>query len=55
MTTKYTKSEIIKMVDDYFRSKNCKNLYKDKCINFKGETKNTKENEVTIITINNFI
>lgn len=49
MTTKYTKSEIIKMVDDYFRSKNCKNLYKDKCINFKGETKNTKENYSKVI------
>ncbi len=49
MTTKYTKSEIIKMVDDYFQSKECKNLYKEKCINFKGETKDTKENYSKVI------
>lgn len=37
------------MVDDYFQSKECKNLYKEKCINFKGETKDTKENYSKVI------
>ena len=45
----YTKAEVTKMVSSYFKDKDCKNLYKDKCINFTGETKDTKENYSKVI------
>lgn len=49
MPKNYTKSEITQMVAQYFQSNECKNLYKDKCINFTGETKDTKENYSKVI------
>ena len=49
MSGPYTKSEIIKMVSSYFNENDCNNLYKDKCINFTGETKDTKENYSKVI------
>ena len=44
-----TKSEIINRIFSYFKDNNCKNLYKDACINYKGVTKGTKENYSTVI------
>lgn len=49
MSKSYTKSEVIQMVASYFQAKDCKNLYKDNCINFTGETKDTKENYSKVI------
>ena len=49
MSKNYTKSEITQMVAQYFQTKDCKNLYKDRCINFTGETKDTKENYAKVI------
>ena len=49
MPKNYTKSEITQMVAQYFQSNECKNLYQDKCINFIGETKDTKENYPKVI------
>ena len=49
MAKTYTKSEVIQMVASYFQTNDCKNLYKDKCINFIGETKDTKENYSKVI------
>lgn len=49
MAKTYTKSEVIQMVTSYFQAKDCKNLYKDNCINFTGETKDTKENYSKVI------
>ena len=49
MAKTYTKSEVIQMVTSYFQAKDCKKLYKDNCINFTGETKDTKENYSKVI------
>ena len=49
MAKTYTKSAVIQMVASYFQAKDCKNLYKDNCINFTGETKDTKENYSKVI------
>ena len=49
MSNSYTKSEIINRIFSYFKDNNCKNLYKDACINYKGVTKGTKENYSTVI------
>ncbi len=49
MSRTYTKAEVTKMVSSYFKDKDCKNLYKDKCINFTGETGDTKENYSKVI------
>ncbi len=49
MAKTYTKLEVIQMVASYFQANDCKNLYKDKCINFRGETKDTKENYSKVI------
>ena len=37
------------MVSQYFKDKNCKNLYKDGCINYVGVTKDTKEDYSKVI------
>ncbi len=49
MSITYTKAEVTKMVSSYFKAKDCKNLYNDKCINYNGETKDTKENYSKVI------
>ena len=49
MSKTYTKSAVIQMVASYFQAKDCKNLYKDNCIIFTGETKDTKENYSKVI------
>ena len=49
MSKTYTKAEVTKMVSSYFKANDCKNLYKDKCINFNGETKDIKENYSKVI------
>ncbi|MCR5386030.1 MAG: hypothetical protein K6E69_02820 [Treponema sp.] len=49
MSKSYTKSDIIKMLYSHFQGNDYKNLYKDKCINFTGETKDTKENYSKVI------
>ena len=49
MSTKYTKLEMNQIVASYFQANDYKNLYKDKCINFIGETKDTKENYSKVI------
>lgn len=49
MSIIYTKAEVTKMVSSYFKAKDCKNLYNDKCINYTGETKDTKENYSKVI------
>lgn len=49
MSKTYKKSEVTKLVSTYFKGNNCKNLYKDNCINFTGETKDTKENYSKVI------
>ena len=49
MAKTYTKSEVIQMVTSYFLANDYKNLYKDKCINFTGETNDTKENYSKVI------
>ena len=49
MAKTYTKQKIIKIVSSYFQSNDCKNLCKASCINFTGETKDTKENYSKVI------
>ncbi len=49
MSKTYSKFEITKIVSSYFQSNDCKNLYKASCINFTGETKDTKENYSKVI------
>ena len=49
MGRRYTKSEITANLEWYFKRDDCKNLYKDACINYKGVTKGTKENYSTVI------
>ena len=49
MSKGYTKSEVTNLIEKYFQVRNFKNLYKDKCINFKGETKDTRENYSKVI------
>ncbi len=49
MGIRYAKSEIMEKVELYFKRKDCKNLYKDDCINYTGETKDTKENYSKVI------
>ena len=49
MSKPYTKIEITKIVSSHFQTNNYKNLYKANCINFTGETKDTKENYSKVI------
>lgn len=49
MLKSYTKSEIQNRLSQYFKDNNCKNLYKDSCINYVGVTKDTNENYSKII------
>ncbi|MBO4508310.1 MAG: hypothetical protein J5747_06685 [Spirochaetaceae bacterium] len=49
MTKSYNKSDIISRLVSYIHSNNCKNLYKDSSLNYKGETKDTKENYSKVI------
>ena len=44
MSKTYTKAKVIERVSSYLNPNDCKKLYKDECINFTGETKDTKEN-----------
>ena len=43
LSNSYTKSEVLNKLSTYFKDNNCKNLYKDSCINYTGQTKDTKE------------
>ena len=49
MSKQYTKSKVITKVSKYFKNKDCKNLYKDGCINYVGVTKDTKEDYSKVI------
>ena len=49
MSIVYTKPEITEMVASYFQGNDCKNLYNANCINYTGETKDTKENYSKVI------
>ena len=45
----YTKKEIIRSISEYFLRNDLVNLYKDKIINYKGATTDTKEPYIKII------
>ena len=49
MSKQYNKSEVIDRIYQYFKNNECKNLYKDGCINFIGVTKDSKENYSKVI------
>ena len=49
MSKQYKKSKVIEKISQYFQDKDCKNLYKDGCINYVGITKDTKENYSKVI------
>ena len=49
MLKSYPKSEIQNRLSQYFKDSNCKNLYKDSCINYVGVTKDTNENYSKVI------
>lgn len=49
MSKTYTKTEVIDLVSSCFKKKEYEKLYKNKCINFTGETKDTKENYSKVI------
>ena len=49
MSKQYNKSKIIDSVSQYFKNKDCKNLYKNGCINYVGVTKDTKEDYSKVI------
>ena len=45
----YTREEIIRKISEYFLKNDLVNLYKDKCINYQGITKDTKEPYIKVI------
>ncbi len=49
MSITYTKAEVTKMVSSCFKKRECEKLYKAECINYTGETKDTKENYSKVI------
>lgn len=49
MSKHYKKSKLISKLSQYFQDKDCKNLYKDGCINYLGITSDTKENYTKVI------
>ena len=49
MSKQYKKLEVLEKLIQYFQNNDCKNLYKASCINFTGETKDTKENYSKVI------
>ena len=49
MSKQYKKSKVIEKLSQYFLDKDCKNLYKDGCINYVGITSDTKENYTKVI------
>lgn len=46
---KYNKEEIVNFVSKYFENKNLPELYNDKCINYVGVTKDSKESYIKVI------
>ena len=49
MSKQYKKSKVIEKLTKYFQDNNCKNLYKDGCINYVGITSDTKEDYTKVI------
>ena len=49
MTKSYTSTQIISRLSSYFKNTNCKNLYKEACLNYKGVTKDTNETYSKVI------
>ncbi|MBO7122657.1 MAG: hypothetical protein J6V90_05190 [Treponema sp.] len=49
MSKIYTKEEVIGLVSSCFKKRECEKLYKAECINYTGETKDTKENYSKVI------
>ncbi len=49
MGYRYTKTQIINKISSCFKDNDCQNLYKANCINYTGETKDTKENYSKVI------
>ena len=49
MSKQYKKSKVIEKLSQHFLDKDCKNLYKDGCINYVGITSDTKEDYTKVI------